>query len=190
VGLENRAESGRELYIAKLFTNEPTAMSAHLYHARYSGGPCDGMAVVATHHGGEDTWSMPVATHSGQSGSGGRSSMEICQAVYKLSRTCHLIDHGTPTIRYEYEFVGLKIAGPVTGTVVSGWLAVAKNRLNRWFKPDPWLPLPEGRPKLPGQAAHLLTCPSRGLGLATNRATVTEPEPAANRGSASHLKVF
>jgi hypothetical protein len=163
-------------------------MNVHLYHARYSGGPCDGMAVVSTRDGGEDTWSMPVAMPSEQAGSDGRSTTEFFQAVYKLRRTCHLIDQTTPTIRYEYEFVGLEVVAPVARTVLSGWLEFLKSRLKCWFQPNLWLPRPEGRPKRPGQAVRLPTCPGPGLGRDTNRASVSGL--AVNRDCASRLNVF
>jgi hypothetical protein len=163
-------------------------MNAYLHHARYFGGPCDGMVVVATRQSGDDKWSMPVATTNGQADSGGRSTTEIYQAVYKLSRTRHLIEHGSPTIRYEYEFVGLEVVAPVTRSAVAPWLAFVKSRVERLFQPNLWLPLPEGRPKRPGQAGRLLTCPGRGLGLNSNRATVAEP--TGSRGCTAYLNTF
>ena len=143
-------------------------MNAHLYHARYYDGPCNGVVVVGTRRDGEDTWSTPVATTNGQADSGGRPTTEICQAAYKLSRTCHVIEHGSSTIRYEYEFVGLEVAAPPTRGAVAGWLAFVKLRLNHLLQRNLWLPLPEGRPKRPGQATRLLTCPGRGLRLNSN----------------------
>lgn len=135
-------------------------MNAHLYQARYSGGPCDGCVVTGTHDRKEDTWSMSVSTTDGKAG--GHSTTEIRKAVYKLSRTCHLFDGGTPTIRYEYEFVGLEAAAPVTRKLVSGWLAFVFKRRKCSFQPSLWLPLPEGRPKRLGQVTAL-TCPSQGF---------------------------
>jgi hypothetical protein len=163
-------------------------MNSHLYHARYFDGPCDGVVVVGMRRDREDTWSTPVATTNGQADSGGRPTTEIRQAVYKLSRTCHLIEHGSPTIRYEYEFVGLEVVAPATRSAVFGWLTLLKKRLERLFQWNLWLPLPEGRPKRPGQATRLLTCPGRGLGPNSNRATVVEP--SANRGCAAYLGAF
>ena len=129
------------------------------------------MVVVATRLAGEDRWSRPVAATIEQADSVGPPSKQICEAVYKLSRTCHLVDRGTPTIRYEYEFAGLEVATPATKGIASmilRWLAIAKNRLQRLAQPNLWLPPPEGRPKRPGQADRLLTCPGRGLGLKSN----------------------
>ena len=185
--LKNRAGCVRVPCIARPFTKEPTTMNSHLYHAQYFNGPCDGMVVVATRQSGEDPRSMPVATANGQTDTGGRSMTEICQAVYKLIRTCHMIDHGMPTIRYEYEFVGLDVAAPITRSVVSGWLAIVKKRLKCLFQPSLWLPLPEGRPKRPGQAG-CQSCPGRGLGLNSNR--TTSMDPTRSRGSVSSFNDF
>lgn len=130
------------------------------------------MVVVATRLAGEDRWSRPVVATVEQADSDGRARRQICEAVYKLSRTCHTIDHGVPTIRYEYEFAGLEVAAPATKGIagmILGWLPIAKNRLQRLTQPNLWLPLPEGRPKRPGQADRLLTCPGRGLGPRANR---------------------
>ena len=151
------------------------ATSTHLYHAWYFGGPCDGDVVVATRLDGKDRWSTPVVKTIGNAGSDAGSTTEVFEAVYKLSRTCHLIDHDTPTIRYEYEFVGLE-ALPVTRSVDAGWLTIMKNRLKRLLHSSLWLsPPPEGRPHRPGQAGRLLSCPGRRLGLNSNRATVAKP---------------
>jgi hypothetical protein len=148
-----------------------TTMNTHLYHARYLGGPWNGMVVVATRLAGEDRWSRPVVATIEQADSDGPPTRQICEAVYKLGRTCHLIDHGLPTVRYEYEFTGLEVAAPVTKSVtgvILAWLAIVKNRLLRVTQPNLWLPLPEGRPKRPGQADRLLSCPGRGLELKSN----------------------
>jgi hypothetical protein len=129
------------------------------------------MVVVTTRPAGEDRWSRPVVATIEQADSDGPPTRQICEAVYKLSRTCHLIDRGVPTIRYEYEFRGLEVVVPATKSmtgVILGWLAIAKNRLERSAQPNLWLPLPEGRPKRPGQADRLLPCPGRGLGLKSN----------------------
>ena len=147
---------------------EPTTMNAHLYYAQYFGGPCDGRVVVATLKNSEARWSMPIATTNAQAGSAGGSTTDFSQAVYKQTRTCHLLDHGRPMIRYEYEFVGLEVAAPPTRGAVAGWLAFVKLRLNHLLQRNLWLPLPEGRPKRPGQATRLLTCPGRGLRLNSN----------------------
>jgi hypothetical protein len=163
-------------------------MNACLYHARYFGGPRDGAVVVATRLDGADRWTMPVATTNGQADSGGRSTTKICQAVYRLSRTCHSIDHGTPSIRFEYEFVGLEVAAPVPRSAALDWLEFVTNHLKCLLQPKLWLPLPEGRPKRPGQAGRLLSCPGRGLGLNSNRATVVER--TGNRDSVSCLNAF
>ena len=104
------------------------------------------MVVVATRLVGEDRWSRPVSATI--EGPDGPQSRQICEAVYKLSRTCHLIDHGVPTIRYEYEFAGLEVAAPATKSitgVILGWLAVVQNRLQYLSQPSLWLPLPEDR---------------------------------------------
>lgn len=162
-------------HLARPFTKEPSTMKTQLYHARYFGGPCDGMVVVATRLDGEDPWSIPIAITNGQIDSGGRSTMDICRAVYKLSRTCHLIQHGTPTIRYEYEFVGLEVAASVTRSVASGWLAFVKIGLKRLFQPNLWLPRSEGRPKRPGYTGRLVSHPGRGVVLKSNRSTVVKP---------------
>ena len=161
-------------------------MNADLYHAQYFGGPCDGMVVVATHRYEQDTWSLPVAAPNGPANSDGLAADNF-QAVYKLRRICHLIERGAPMTRYEFEFVGLEIVAPVTRSLISSWLACVTDRLSR-LQPNLWLPLPEGRPKRPGQAVRLLSCLGRGLGLGWKRATSLGP--IKNRGSASHLDAF
>ena len=97
-------------------------MNADLYHAQYFGGPWDGMGVVATHRYGEDTGSLPVATPNGQPNLSS-STTDNFQAIYKLRRTCHLIERGATIIRDEFEFVGLEVVAPVTRSIISSLLA-------------------------------------------------------------------
>ncbi len=142
-------------------------MNVHLYEARYFGGPCDGCVVIGTYQRTEETWSMSVSVAAQRRKSRGHGAGETCRAVYKLIRACHLIDLGMPTIRYEYEFVGYQVAAPATESATSSWLGFVRSRLQRLAHLKLWLPpLPEGRPKRPGQAAvRPLLCPGRGLGL-------------------------
>jgi hypothetical protein len=155
---------------ATLFTGKRLSMNAPHYRAQYFGGPYDGVVVVATRLDRKDTWSMPVAAHRRHPLPRG-CTPEVCRAVYKLSRTCHLIEHGTATIRFEYAFVGMEVVEPVTKRSISTWLDGLKNQLKCWFQSELWRSLPEGRPKRPGQAGRLLTCPGRGLGDHAIRAT-------------------
>jgi hypothetical protein len=137
-------------------------MSVYLYHVQYFGGPCDGCIAIGTCQRGEDTWSVPASAMEGRAGSSDPSTVNGYRAVYKLSRTCHLIDLGMPTIRYEYEFIGWKIAAPVTSRVRAGWVTFLKNQLKHLFQRSLWFPLPEGRPKRPGQAERLTDLPGSG----------------------------
>jgi hypothetical protein len=145
-------------------------MNVPVYQARYCGGPSDGVVVVATRLKGEDTWSMPVATRNGQFALDCRATTAFCQAIYRLIRTCHLIDRGVPTIRYEYEFVGLETAAPVASPAAATFLSFVNARLKHLLQRILWSPPPEGRPKRPGQARRPLSCPGRGFGLSSKQA--------------------
>jgi hypothetical protein len=137
-------------------------MTFHLYEAQYFGGPCDGCVVIGTDRRGEETWSLLIATPDGLANSNGRSTRKTYRAVYKLSSACHLMHLGTPTIRSEYEFVGVEAVVPVANSVASPWLAFLTNRLRCFFQRSLWHPLPRERPKGLGQGAAL-TCPSAGF---------------------------
>jgi hypothetical protein len=126
---------------------------------------------------------MPVASHRRQPLPCGRTP-DVCRAVYKLSRTCHLIEHGAATVRFEYEFVGMEAVAPAAKHSISTWLDGLKNQMKCWFQSELWLSLPEGRPKRPGQAGRLLTCPGRGLGCDRGRATDLPSQWTAIRPSA------
>ncbi len=161
-------------------------MTKHLYEARYSGGPYNGCAVIGTSQRGEHKWSIPVPISSddGRAGSAGGPTGTACRAVYKLRRTCHLIDFdlGMSTIRYEYEFIGYESPAPVVGEVSQNWFARIASFLRRAIHSSPWLPQPEGRPEGLGQGSAL-TCPSPGL-LATRQ--VKNPGESDNTHRPSH----
>ena len=68
------------------------------------------------------------------------------RAVYHLRRSCHLIDLGMPTIRYEYEFIGYQVVVPATSKVARSWRSRSNALLETHARlVSPAAPVPKGR---------------------------------------------
>jgi hypothetical protein len=135
-------------------------MIGHLYETLYFGGPCHGFVLIETHQREEGICSLSIGAAEPTATARRCHVHKVCQAVYKLSRTCHLIESGVPTIRYEYDFVGYERAEPLNQRVRTPWTASVRKVLSSWAHLHLWLPLPErdARNDLGRQAA---SCPAQ-----------------------------
>jgi hypothetical protein len=149
-------------------------MNEPFYRAQYFGGPCDGLVVVATRLEGDATSTFPVSA-------GGQDRGGAYRAVYRLRRICHLVEHRTPIVRYEYDYLGTEAVGPIASQVRSSWLRLVKQALLDKIQSKLWLSQPEGRPQRPGQAVRLPSCPGRGSARIDNQKMATTPTDNCGR---------